>query len=220
MSVVSEDVQARPLVPTSPPAARLSRPRWRDARLLGGVLLVLVSVVLGARALSAADDSVAVWALTTDLAAGSALHADDLTVVQVRLGAASGSYLGASGPSPVGWVVTRQLAGGELVPVDALEASGAADPLRSVTVAVERFHAPADLARGQRVDVYVTPEDGLTRIVLTGALVAGVVEDGGRLGPRALPRESCSPYLLTQVALLVQAAQDGALDLVGVPAGS
>lgn len=220
MSVVSEDVRARPVAPESPPAARLTRPRWRDARLLGGVLLVLVSVVLGSRALAAADDSVAVWSLRSALAPGSTLDADDLSIVQVRLGAASGHYLGASGPSPVGWVVTRQLAAGELLPVDAVEAAGSADQLRSVTVAVERFHAPADLARGQRVDVYVTPEDGLTRTVLTGALVADIVQDGGRLGPSGAATGVVLAVPPAQVSLLVQAAQDGALDLVGVPAGS
>ena len=184
------------------------------------MLLVLLSVVLGARALAAADDSVAVWSLTTTLAPGSTLVADDLGVVQVRLGSTAGAYLGTSGPSPVGWVVTRQLAAGELLPVDAVEAPSSVDPLRSVTVAVERFHAPADLARGQRVDVYVTPEDGLTRSVLTGALVADVVQDGGRLGPSGASTGVVLAVPPAQVPLLVQAAQDGALDLVGVPAGS
>ena len=117
-------------------------------------------------------------------------------------------------------MVTRQLAAGELLPVDAVEAAGSADQLRSVTVAVERFHAPADLARGQRVDVYVTPEDGLTRTVLTGALVADVVQDGGRLGPSGAATGVVLAVPPAQVSLLVQAAQDGALDLVGVPAGS
>lgn len=48
------DLAARPARTTaaemsSPAARRIGRPRWRDTRLLAGVLLVLLSVVLGAR---------------------------------------------------------------------------------------------------------------------------------------------------------------------------
>jgi SAF domain len=219
VSAVSEDIRSRPAASDSPPAARLGRPRWRDARLLGGLLLVLLSVVLGARVLAAADDTVAVWSMTTDLAAGSTLQPDDLKAVQVRLGEVSAAYLGTSGRSPVGWIVTRPVTDGELLPLDAVAAPGSGPQLRSVTVPVERFHAPGDLGRGQRVDVYVTPEDGTTRQVLTSALVADVVADGGRLGPSGASTGVVLSVAPEQVAALVQAAQDGAIDLVRVPQG-
>lgn len=44
-------------VPTSPAARRLASPRWLDGRLVLGVLLVLASVLVGARLLSSADRS-------------------------------------------------------------------------------------------------------------------------------------------------------------------
>ncbi len=62
---------------------------------------------------------------------------------------------------------------------------------RLVTVPVDALHAPPGLARGERVDVYVTPKDGasvggdavtvLPALVLAGALVAdpGVVDQSG-----------------------------------------
>ncbi len=167
--------------------------------------------------LAAADDTVAVWSVTSDLAEGSALQTVDLKVVQVRLGDVSGAYLGASGPSPVGYVTTRAITADELLPVNAVVAPGTGPPLRNVTVPVERFHAPGDLARGQRVDVYVTPKDGVTRAVLAGALVSEVVSDGGRLGPSGASLGVVLSVQPAQVAALVQAAQDGALDLVSVP---
>ena len=219
MSVVPEDVRSRAAATGSPPAARLTRPRWRDARLVGGLLLVLVSVVLGARVLAAADDTVAVWSVTTDLGVGTTVQTDDLDAVQVRLGEVSASYLGATRPSPVGWVVTRPLTAGELLPLDAIAPAGSGPQLRSVTVPVERFHAPGDLGRGQRVDVYVTPEDGATRQVLTSALVADVVEEGGRLGPSGASVGVVLAVPPDQVAAVVQAAQDGAIDLVRVASG-
>jgi hypothetical protein len=216
---VTDDLQVRPVPPSSPPARRLARPRWRDARLLAGVLLVLASVVLGARLLAAADDTVPVWSVTADLSEGSTLRAEDVRQTQVRLGEAAGLYVGVAGGSPVGWVTTRALSAGELLPVDAVTQPASAPALRSVTVPVERFHAPGDLARGERVDVYVTPEDGLTRLVLTGALVADVVEQGGRLGPSGASVGVVLGVPPGQVATLVQAVQDGAVDLVRVPAG-
>ncbi len=181
------------------------------------MLLVLLSVVLGARVLAAADDTVDVWTVTRDLAAGSIVRADDLEAVPVRLGETAGAYLGTGGASPVGWTLTRPLASGELVPVGAVSPAASAPQLRSVTVPVERFHAPGDLARGQRVDVYVTPDDAPTRSVITSALVVDLVEDGGRLGPSGASLGVVLGVPAPQVTVVVQAVQDGAIDLVRVP---
>ncbi len=72
-------------MPASPSASRLSAPGWLDGRLVLGVLLVLVSVVVGARVLSSADRSTLVWAAATDLSAGAALTSADVEPVRVRL---------------------------------------------------------------------------------------------------------------------------------------
>ena len=45
-----------------PAALRGQRPAWRDPRLWIGIVLVAASVVVGARVLAAADDTVQVWA--------------------------------------------------------------------------------------------------------------------------------------------------------------
>ena len=63
---------AVPSAPASPKAARL-RGGTRDLRLAAGVVLVLLSVVLGARLVTAADSRVPVWSLTGSLAAGTTL---------------------------------------------------------------------------------------------------------------------------------------------------
>ena len=73
---------------------RVRPPRWLDLRLVLGVLLVLASVLLGARVVSAADATVPVWAVTGDLAAGTQLSADDLVAVDVRLDAAADAPTG------------------------------------------------------------------------------------------------------------------------------
>lgn len=142
--------------PASPRASRLSKPGWLDGRLLLGVLLVLVSVVVGARTLSAADRSTLVWATTGDVALGSQLSASDLAPARVRLYDNVDRYLDATSPPPVGYVVRRALGEGELLPDDALvlPEDGA---FRLVTVPVEAGHFPPDLADEQEVDVWVSP---------------------------------------------------------------
>ena len=68
----------------SPPARRLRRPGWRDPRLAVGVLLLCGSVLLGARVLASADDTVAVWGTRTSLVRGQEVSSDDLVALQVR----------------------------------------------------------------------------------------------------------------------------------------
>jgi hypothetical protein len=144
--------------PGSPRAARLAPPSWLDTRLVLGVLLVLVSVVVGARVLSAADRSQLVWTTTRDLAPGAELTADDVVAMPVRLFGNAGRYLSAEQPPPVGYVLSRGLGADELLPRDALAAPGRDLDFRYVTVNVRPGNAPPDLRSGEQVDVYVTPE--------------------------------------------------------------
>lgn len=147
-----------PETPASPTARRLATPRWLDTRLVLGVLLVLVSVLVGARVLAGADRSQLVWATSRALAPGSVLAEADLVAVRVRLFDSSGLYLDASRPAPVGYVASRGLGAGELLPDDALRRPEVEVDFRLVTVLVELGHVPPDLVDGQQVDVWVTPE--------------------------------------------------------------
>jgi hypothetical protein len=133
-------------------------PTWLDGRLVLGVLLVLVSVVVGARVLSTADRSSLVWAAATDLTAGSQLSSDDLQPVRVRLFETGSRYLAADGEPPVGYVVDQAVGAGELLPQDALSRPGADVDFRLVTVPVEAGHYPPALREESRVDLWVTPE--------------------------------------------------------------
>ena len=166
------DMVAPPSPPVRRPTAR------RDLRLAVGAVLVLLAMLLGARLLSSAGDRTDVWSLRVPLAAGTTLRADDLVAVPVA-GAAVTAYVPAS-TAVVGKVLVRDAGAGELLAVTAVaEATPAAR--RLVTVAVDPLHSPPGLARGERVDVYVTPKDGasvggavsvLPALVLSGALVA------------------------------------------------
>jgi hypothetical protein len=131
----------------SPRASRLAAPGWLDARLVLGLLLVLVSVVVGARVLSSADRSTLVWAASKDLTAGTLLAEGDLEPVRVRLFESAGRYVGASGQPPVGYVVRGGLGAGELLPEGALVEPVAQDELRLVDRAGRGRALPADAAR-------------------------------------------------------------------------
>src|SRR3954453_8266750 len=86
-----------PLAPAEalpgPTPRRVRPPRWLDLRLVLGLLLVLGSVLLGARVVSAADATVPVWAAAGGLAARSLLPVDVLVAVDVRLDDAADAFL-------------------------------------------------------------------------------------------------------------------------------
>ena len=177
--------------PGSPRAGRLATPSWLDTRLVLGVLLVLVSVVVGARVLSAADRSQLVWAADSDLAAGSTLSADDLRPVQVRLFTARDSYLPATAAPPVGYVLERAVAKDELLPRQSLVRPGDDVDLRLVTVPV-----------------------------LPGLTVQSVPNQAGGLSGATPERAVVLVVPPDDVESLLSAMASGRVDLVRVPTGS
>jgi hypothetical protein len=212
----------------SPTAARLRQPRWLDARLLTGLLLVLGSVVVGAKIVAEADDAQAVWALKRDLAAGTTLAADDLVVRRVRLEASRNPYLAAQHQAPVGRQLRRDVKADELLPLSAVAAPGEGSAARLVTVPVEQHHLPPDLMHGQLVDVYVTVKPrsgspttggvGKPKLVASQALVQrDVSNEASRFGSGASRVGVVVSVPSDQVPDLVEAIEAGALDLVRVP---
>jgi hypothetical protein len=144
--------------PPSPPALRRSRPAWLNLRLLAGVLLVLVSVAVGARVVGSADRTVRVWSVTSDLAAGTALTSADVVPVRVRLLAAAGRYLTADpvdgSPSTiVGRTLSRPVGAGELLPRTAVTMRACGD---EISIPVGPRHIPASVRHGSRVAVFAT----------------------------------------------------------------
>lgn len=147
-----------PQTASASPAMRFRRPGWRDPRLVVGVLLVCLSVVLGAQLLSGRDDVTQVWAVGEAVAAGATLSSDDVRPAGVRFADADDAarYVAATDPLAEGTVVTRDLAAGELVPLAAL-VQGEQAALLEVPLAVPGGGLPAGLAAGDRVDVWTVP---------------------------------------------------------------
>jgi hypothetical protein len=143
-----------PDLPT-PTATRLRRPSWRDGRLLVGILLVLLSSVIGSLAMAHADDRIPVYAAKVHLLPGEALTAERLTRVDVQLGDSTAAYLSAAADLAPETYVLREVRQGELVPLTAL---GGRDQvsLQPLTLMVDATSASA-LVVGSVVDAYVNP---------------------------------------------------------------
>lgn len=143
--------------PTSPVAARLRRPGWRDPRLLAGVLMIAGAVALGSWAVSTAEASTPVWVAREALTPGDRLGPDQVAVARVRLEPAEAArYLVATQALPDDAVAVRVVGPGELVPRAAVVESA---DLEVRPVAVPVTDPPsAGVDEGAQVDVWVTPE--------------------------------------------------------------
>jgi hypothetical protein len=206
----------------SPPQARrLSSPRWFDLRFLVGIVTVVVPIVIGAHVLAAADRYASVYVAQRALVPGEHLVATDLVVGRVRFDGQGTRYVAAGRP-PVGYVVTRYVAAGELVPLGALTGSATAlGAERLVTVPVGSGHAPLDLLRGDVVDLYVTAKNpagdkpARPRLVIGAAPVESVSTSGALSSSGAISLVIEVPAV--SVEDVVRAIEGGTLDAVRVP---
>lgn len=136
---------------TAPPATRSRAPGWRNPRLLLGLVLVAVSVVLGARLLASADDTVPVWAVSRDLPAGATVSTGDLERRQVRFPdeATADAYLSADQRLPDETTLERAVSDGELLPRSAL-ATGSGPSSCTFRSAWPPMTCPRPCARDRR----------------------------------------------------------------------
>jgi hypothetical protein len=121
-----------------------------------GAVLVLGSVLIGARVMASADNTVAVWQVAHDIPAGADVGAADLRVTHVHFDESSASqqYLVANAPLGIGYHAVRDLKSGELLSVTSLS-SGPTATTRQLPLGVGSTHQPADLRAGDHVDVWV-----------------------------------------------------------------
>ena len=178
---------------TAPVATRGRRPGWRNPRLLLGLLLVAGSVVVGARLLASADDTVGVWAVSRDLPAGATVTEGDLERRQVRFpeSATADGYLSADAALPREATLNRPVSSGELLPRAAFARRSGPD-LVEVPISVASDDLPATVRQGSTVDVWVAPKVSALdsdRVratqVLTDVVVVAVPRSADSLAPQA-----------------------------------
>ncbi|GAA4696768.1 hypothetical protein GCM10023226_39090 [Nocardioides nanhaiensis] len=123
--------------------------------------IVAASVVAGSRVLASADDTVAVWVVGQDAAAGTQLEAGDLQSRRVRFAddADLARYVPVEETLPAELVLTRGVGAGELLPRAAIGSAEESD--RAVLrIAVPEEQVPAAVGAGAVVDVYLLDESG------------------------------------------------------------
>lgn len=195
----------------TPPARRVPPPRWRDRRLVLGVVIVLVAVLLGARVLASGAQSSPVLVAARPLVAGHVLQPGDLAVGRVRLGSASARYWPASDESGLtGHPLLTTVAGGDLLPRSAVAATADPQPTRVVSLPIDPARIPP-LSRGDLVDVFATTKGTLpqTTAILRGALYVG----GGDTGSAGTVTVRLQ-VPVAEAALLVSASETASIDIV------
>ena len=196
-----------------------------DPRLAIGLLLVAGSVVGVIAIVSAADESVQVYAAKDPLAPGDRITQADLEQRSVRLDAASALYLAPGDVPAAGFVVTRSVAQGELVPASAI---GSVDGLRLTSVVlILGGQLAASVQPGSIVDVWASREVdsgqfGPPAVIVPGATVVRLVtSDSIVAAAQATGIEVLVPK--SKIARVLEAlANDDAISVVpsGIPGKS
>ena len=158
-------------LPPAPSPRRLARPKWFNVRVVGGILLVIAAIVVGARVMAAGSQTTPVWAAERSLAAGTVIGPGDLAAVEVNLGEQAGAYLAPGADSPVGMTLASPLTAGELLAGSAVAQTGSG---RVIAVAVAPEHMPPGVDHGSTIDLY------LTREATPGSAAAATTELIGR----------------------------------------
>ncbi|QIG38272.1 hypothetical protein G5T42_01250 [Microbacterium sp. 4R-513] len=193
------------------------RPRafWGDARFFLGILLIVASVAGVWFVVSAARQTVPVFAATRTLVPGDTVSAGDLRVVDVALGQLEGAYLS---PDRIdeGLVATRTVEEGELVPQSAV---GATTTVATTTVVLQSaVEVPASVEAGSVVEVWEAPliERGsydAPRILVPDATVVSVTRDDSVMGGGAASLEVVIPRA-DVAAVLAAMSDESALSIV------
>jgi hypothetical protein len=159
----------------SPTPRRIAAPSWLDLRLVLGVVLVLASVLIGAKIVSGANHTYRVLAVTRSLAAGTMLNRDDVTTVRVQVPRhGEGIYL-SDDADVTGKQLNRPLGRGELLPAAAL---GKPPALTTLTVPFPADAAPA-LSPGQRVEIWLATKACASVVLLADVTVQDVHASAG-----------------------------------------
>ena len=154
-----------------------------DPRIVLGLVLVAVSTLGVTGVVQSLNRTEPVYRAAGPLVAGAHISAADLVATPVRLGPADPLYL--TGPVPAdGYVVTRTIAAGEMVPLSALGSASAVD-VASVVVDLST-RLSGSIVAGAVVDVWSAPrkagsttEYGAPVVLVSGATVVRTIAPQG-----------------------------------------
>lgn len=138
-------------------APRLSKPSWKDPRLLIGILLVLASVAGVVALVGSAGRTMPMYIAKDDLVVGQRITPDSFAIVQVQLGEVDSKYLKAHDALADNAVAVRMVPKGELVAQSSIGTTDALDR-KPVSVTIDE-PLPKEVLAGAYVDVWVALPD-------------------------------------------------------------
>ena len=193
--------------------------RYRDPRLLIGLLLVAGSVLGVVGVVAAVDDGVEVYAAPRLLTVGEHVDASDLELRRVSLGPDSTTYLRGGQLPEGGVIVSRSIRSGELVPLSAVgDVRGASSTTIVVSLATD---LGGTVRAGDLLDLWSAPaleagRYGAPTVLASGAqLVRSVAQEGIVSGAEAARVELLVPR--REVARILHAVANGdALSVIPV----
>ena len=170
---------------TTPQARKTRRSFAIDPRLVIGLVLVAGSIAGVVGIVSAADETVQVYAARDPLSPGDRIDSDDLETRNVRLDATGDLYLVPGDVPGEGFVVTRSVDEGELIPASAV---GKVDGVRLASIVLQvGGQLAASVVPGSVADIWAAREVengtyGPPAVIVSGATVARVVQSESIVG--------------------------------------
>ena len=181
-----------------------------DPRLLIGLVLVAGSVAGVVAIVSTADETVQVYSARTPLSPGDRVDTADLNTSSVRLTGVGSLYLLPGDIPDGGFVVTRSVNEGELVPASAV---GRVSGLRLTSLVLDVNGAlAASIEPGSTVDVWSSREVengqfGPPAVIVSGATVVRLVQsDSIMVGGKSVAVEVLVPK--ARVARVLEAVSN------------
>lgn len=128
----------------------------KNSRLAMGLALFIIAVSAGSLIAKEANRTVYVWASNGELAPGNTIATTDLKTVSVLLPESAKNYISANAQL-VGAIVMHRIGAGDLIPVDSISNESQKLTQRAVPLTVEITDLPANLQRGEVIDIYAIP---------------------------------------------------------------
>lgn len=189
---------------------------WIDPRFAIGLGLIVISVAGMAFVIRAADSSVSVLAARSALTPGEKIDSRDFITVQVAMAKATSTYLAPSEVPAGGFVVTRTVGAGELVPASAVGSVEGVDST-SLVISVKGQLAGAIVA-GATADVWSAPKSdegfGAPIVIVPAATIVRLVKSSGMVVNEASGSVEVLVPKVTVARLLQAIANQDALSLV------
>ena len=165
------------------PMFQLSEFFTRNSRRVIAIAAITISLFAALGLAAASNSSTSIWIASHSLAPGAIIKASDITHIDATLGSSQKNYYGAS-LKIIGNVVTRPVGAFEFIPLNALAQAGSSSDYRQLPLGVAKSDLPADLAPGDRVDLYTVPKDAgqSPSIVATGIRIQNIDSRSRDLG--------------------------------------